>query len=263
MSVRWRLLVDPPATGARNMAVDESLLLHADANGPSIRLYAWEHPTVSLGYRQPEDPWARRARDLGVDVVRRVTGGGAVLHDADLTYAVVAPADCDDVPPDLHGSYLWIRAVLLAGLRAVGLPAESARGRPGADRLPVCFAGSVGVEIELERTKLVGSAQRRLPTAFLQHGSIRLHDAAALHEEIFGAPIPSPPAGLSVPSRARIVDCLCRAFASALDGRLQTATLTSEEESTAHSRQQVRRSLPLRAPSVFSRRAPRVADTLA
>jgi lipoate-protein ligase A len=253
--------VDAPGSGGWNMAVDEALLLHSPKCGPSIRFYTWDAPTVSLGYRQRAQEFRARAEALGVPVVRRVTGGGAVLHERDLTYTVVAPAHCSDLPDDLRGSYLWIRSVLLSGLRSVGFDALPARPEPGAERLPVCFAGSAGLEIELERTKLVGSAQRRLPDAFLQHGSIRLHDDSALHSEIFGERIPSPPKALSDQPLDAIVDALRDAFATALGGCLRLGRLTSAELETANSRRQNRRSLRLRAPAPFSRRPPRTADT--
>ena len=81
---RWRLLLDPPGSAARNMSVDEALLLCVRDARPVLRLYGWSRPSISLGYRQPEPAWLPRCQELGVDQVRRVSGGGTVLHAGDL-----------------------------------------------------------------------------------------------------------------------------------------------------------------------------------
>ncbi len=129
----WRLLTDPPATGAWNMAVDEALLdgVAAGIAPPTLRFYQWAPPCLSLGYFQPFDVVdVAGCLRLGVDVVRRPTGGRAILHDRELTYSVALP-----------------------------------RGLLGVDR-PSAH------EILLDGRKLVGSAQVRRATAILQHGSI-------------------------------------------------------------------------------------------
>lgn len=266
MSGTWRLLVDPPASGEWNMAVDEALLLDCAESGPTLRLYTWDTPTVSLGYRQERLGWLDRAqgrRGRGVPVVRRVTGGGAVLHGGDLTYAVVAPTGCPDVPADLHGSYLWIRSVLLRGLHELGLDAAPARPTPRAEREGVCFAGRTGLEIELERAKVVGSAQRRFAGAFLQHGSIRLRDDSELYEAVLGERIPPPPRALQRCPIEDMVAALLDAFDRALDGRIQPGALTTRELKTARSRRPAAGRLRLRALAPSSRRPPRTADTQA
>ena len=101
----FRVLLDGPGEAAWNMSVDEALLLEAGRAGPALRLYGWRAPALSLGYRQVAPGWLERCAPLGVEVVRRVTGGGAVLHASDLTYAVVAPTGTRGVPDDLAGSY--------------------------------------------------------------------------------------------------------------------------------------------------------------
>src|SRR5262245_45051045 len=137
----WRLIQDGPADAAWNMSVDEALLLAAPGSPPALRLYTWTEPSVSLGFRQAEPAWLWRCEALGVPVVRRVTGGGAVLHAGDLTYSVVAPLDAPELPGDLRGSYEWIRAQLIRGLERAGLAAQRSRAQAGSDRLELCFAG--------------------------------------------------------------------------------------------------------------------------
>src|SRR5262245_2164264 len=143
----FRVLRDGPGEAAWNMSVDEALLLEAWRAGPVLRLYRWRGPALSLGYRQVAPAWTARCAELGVEVVRRVTGGGAVLHVADLTYAVAAPPGTPGLADDLAGSYAWIRARLLEGLHAAGFAARAAQARTGAERLDLCFAGATGYEV--------------------------------------------------------------------------------------------------------------------
>ncbi len=255
----WRLLLDGPADAAWNMSVDESLLLCAPGSAPSVRLYEWREPAVSLGFRQAEPEWLGRCDALGVQVVRRVTGGGAVLHAGDLTYAVVAPTDATELPGDLRGSYEWIRARLVAGLARAGLVASASPARAGADRLELCFAGATGYEIELDGEKLVGSAQRRTRRAFLQHGSIRIADDAALYRALTGdslARLKPPELGPDVLRTA-----LVASFSSAVAAGLELAELSTREHEIADERRAARRHSRLLAPALAFRRRPELADT--
>lgn len=241
------------------MSVDEALLLCAADSSPALRLYAWREPSVSLGLRQAEPEWLARCESLGVEVVRRVTGGGAVLHAGDLTYAVVAPAVACELPADLRGSYEWIRSRLVAGLARAGLDARAARARPGADRLELCFAGATGYEVELEGEKLIGSAQRRLRHAFLQHGSIRIADDGALYRALTGA-VPPGPKPLPVPAQA-LREALIAAFRAELPGGLEPSELSAREHACARARSELRRQSRLLAPALAFRRGSAPADT--
>jgi lipoate-protein ligase A len=257
----FRVLLDGPGDAAWNMSVDEALLLEARAAGPALRLYTWRAPALSVGYRQAEPVWLERCAALGVEVVRRVTGGGAVLHAGDLTYAVVAPPGTPGLADDLTGSYAWIRARLLEGLQAAGFAARAASARADAARLDLCFAGATGFEVELEGRKLIGSAQRRTAQGFLQHGSIRIADDTALYRALTGAaPAPPPPPGLD----AQVLrDALVRSFATALDGRLEPAVLSPAERARAEARMAQRRLDRLAAPPLSLRRFLRAADRVA
>ena len=184
---RWRLLISGYADGFRNMAIDEAILL-ACRRGlvpPTLRFYGWRPPGLSLGQLQRVEGQIdlEACRRLGVDVVRRPTGGGAVLHDQELTYSVVCADDNPIFPPDVLGTYKVIASCLVDGFRRLGLEAQvvsfrekrhnpearSARGAPA-----VCFSAPSWYEITIEGKKVCGSAQKRIPGAFLQHGSIPL-----------------------------------------------------------------------------------------
>ena len=97
MSLAWRLIEDGPGSGGWNMGVDEALLASAVAGRATLRLYSWDGPWLSLGYGQPSRGDLRSAcLEAGVGMVRRVTGGRAVLHGSDLTYAIAAPEEAQE-----------------------------------------------------------------------------------------------------------------------------------------------------------------------
>ena len=178
MSDAWRLLVDAPADGAWNMAVDEILLdsVAAGAAPPTLRFYEWMPACLSLGYFQPFDVVDMDGcRRLGVDVVRRPTGGRAILHDRELTYSVALPASLLGHDGGVLPSYYRLSLALQDGLRRLGVPAtlapQSAARGPVAHG-PVCFDRPSAHEILLQGRKLVGSAQMRRGGGILQHGSI-------------------------------------------------------------------------------------------
>ncbi len=176
----WRLIQTPPASGAWNMAVDEAILA-AIGRGevpPTLRLYAWDPPCLSLGYAQPAadvDLPALQAR--GWHLVRRPTGGRAILHTDELTYSICGPLTEPRLAGSVIESYRCLSAALLAALQRLGLPAQSqaAPAAPGPDgKGPVCFETPSNYEITVHGKKLVGSAQARRREGVLQHGSFPL-----------------------------------------------------------------------------------------
>ncbi|HEU4327179.1 MAG TPA: hypothetical protein VFS21_28825 [Roseiflexaceae bacterium] len=187
--MRLRLLIDAPADGATNMARDAALLdLCARGEAPpTLRLYRWAPACLSLGRFQRSTALRRDACErAGVAVVRRPSGGRSLLHDAELTYALVAPVGVPplDGAPSILESYRLISAALLAGLRALGAPAELApvaRGRSGS---AACFDTPASYELIVRGRKLVGSAQARAESALLQHGVIPLSGHAARLAEL-------------------------------------------------------------------------------
>jgi len=220
------------------MGVDEALLASAAGGGvPSLRFYAWQGPWLSLGYGQrPDAERLAACAEAGVGVVRRATGGLAVLHGADLTYAVAAPETL--FPAGLRATYEILAAALLAALRELGVDARrSEAAAVGAGPLGFdCFAEPAADELCVGGRKLVGSAQRRGGGGVLQHGSLRL------------APDPGPARrasgldgkgatsllelGCRVP-RERLHSVLIEAFATALDARLERDVLTPAEAALA------------------------------
>lgn len=180
--MKWRLLVGDKAPGREQMALDAFLLagVESGSSPPTLRLYGWSRPCVTLGHHQDfhreldEGALSR----LGWDWAYRATGGRAVLHDDEITYAVMAGADA---APWCASTALATRAIAEALVAAMGLPeAEAVAGEPpdlprssqGPSRL--CFASKSRDEIAYRGRKLVGSAQRRLRRSFLQHGSLPL-----------------------------------------------------------------------------------------
>lgn len=178
----WRLVVTGPVDGATNMALDEALWRGRQEGTapPTLRFYAWDPPTVSLGYGQTlnADVDAGACGALGVGLVRRPTGGSAIYHDGperELTYSVVATNEDLGVTADVLEAYRWIARALARGLRALGAPAEIVAVPRAKGQAPAfCFARTGRYEIEIDGKKLVGSAQRRRGRCFLQHGSVLL-----------------------------------------------------------------------------------------
>jgi lipoate-protein ligase A len=182
MEATWRLICHPtPGDGAWNMAVDEAILEAAGCGAvlPTLRLYAWEPACLSLGQAQPAaDIDRERLTDAGWDLIRRPTGGRAILHIDELTYAVLAPVGEPRVQGTLLESYLKLSAALKAALGVLGL-SVTAREDAGAaqaarSRNPVCFEEPSSYEILFEDRKILGSAQARRGNAFLQHGALPL-----------------------------------------------------------------------------------------
>jgi lipoate-protein ligase A len=180
-ALRYTLWHDAvPRPGWLNMAIDHALLERAAAGEAWLRLYAWSPSCLSFGRHEPATRRYDRERiaALGLDVVRRPTGGRAVWHAGELTYAVAAPATTLGTLREAYGE---IHHVIRNALRTFGIPAELAPARaairPDAG---ACFAAPAGGEVIVGDNKLVGSAQLRENGALLQHGSILLADDQAM-----------------------------------------------------------------------------------
>lgn len=176
----WRLIVDHAArTGAWNMALDEALMEAAAAGAapPTVRFYRWEPPCLSLGKRQPLDGVDLVAcRRDGVDVVRRATGGWAILHTDELTYSIAVRQDDPRAQGAILDAYRTLSEGLTAGLRLLGLPAAMNPVAPGGTHniSAACFEVPSAYEITVAGRKLIGSAQTRPNGRVLQHGSLPL-----------------------------------------------------------------------------------------
>jgi lipoyl(octanoyl) transferase len=204
----WELIIDDPIDGKSNMAIDSALFEEvASCSTPRtiVRFYQWSGPTLSLGRNQKIE----KAVDVdycaahGMDVVHRPTGGRAVLHDDELTYAVISN-DSSYFGNTIYGNYKAVSEALCRGYNAMGVPAVLAPDTKkvtgfanGAD-LP-CFMSPSRYELMVNGRKIVGSAQRRVRDTFLQHGSMpitcdrqalacatRLEDSTLLDREMAG-----------------------------------------------------------------------------
>ncbi len=251
----WRLLVElQPRAGAANMAVDEAIAqaVAAGESPPTLRFYRWDPPTVSLGRHQPladVDLAAIRAR--GYDLVRRPTGGRAILHVDELTYSVAAPADEPRMQGGVMDAYLRLSQGLLAGLQILGVAADKAPGhvRAGRDLSAACFEVPSAYEITAGGRKLIGSAQSRRQGYVLQHGSLplvgdvtRLVDVLALAEDARGmlraqlarractlAQALGEDEGSPQVDFLHVAQALAQGFAQALDLELVPGQLTPQE----------------------------------
>ena len=176
----WRVIENSPTRGAWNMAVDEAILesVTTGAALPTLRLYAWEPACLSLGVAQPFAEVDEEALAThGWDVVRRPTGGRAILHTDELTYAVIAPVSEPRLRGKILESYLRLSQALLRALEILELSPEANEKPPENDSKsfnPVCFEVPSNYEITVNGKKLIGSAQARRNEGVLQHGTLPL-----------------------------------------------------------------------------------------
>lgn len=185
--MQGHVLVDIARPGAENMAIDQRMLESAAETGRLlVRVYRWSEPTLSLGYFQKYAERARHAESSGIAVVRRATGGGAIVHHYDWTYSIAVPPAAGDSPKNLatgpaQGLYDCIHSEVVRWLREIGVAArmwsdsernEQCRAEAGCSFL--CFERRSRGDIVIGDTKVLGSAQRRHQGAVLQHGSLLL-----------------------------------------------------------------------------------------
>jgi lipoate-protein ligase A len=178
MAIPIRVLPHESGDGPWNMALDEALLdsVAADPSHAVLRTYSWSVPTLSLGYFQAIATAEADPRWRSVPIVRRPTGGGALWHDREVTYAVVIPSTHPASRPS-SSLYRAVHQAIIGQLHSLGVgaslrgvdPVPESRGRPF-----LCFTDRDSDDIVLDGSKLVGSAQRRRSGAVLQHGSLLL-----------------------------------------------------------------------------------------
>jgi lipoate-protein ligase A len=180
VSDEWRWISDGHQSAERNMAVDAALLNDCGQGWipPTVRLYGWSEPAITIGYSQKAENELdlERCQELDIAVVRRPTGGRALLHHRELTYAVVAPVSLVPFDRGLKATFSAISEALLVGLQGLGIQGDinTSKQRPEVARSPACFASLNHCEITVDAKKLVGSAQKRTSKAFLQHGSLAI-----------------------------------------------------------------------------------------
>lgn len=185
----WALIIDTtPMKGSWNMAVDD-FIFHSLRKEPQtyLRFYRWEKPTVSLGYSQRilKVVDVDYCRKNGIDIVRRMTGGKLVLHYKEATYSLCS-SDTEIFTSTLMDSYRLISEALICGLKKMGLRSYLAEAPPAAyvrGNFP-CFSYPARNEIEVEGKKIIGSAQKRVGSKFIQHGSIPLDEEEELLKSV-------------------------------------------------------------------------------
>nr|WP_320408957.1 MULTISPECIES: biotin/lipoate A/B protein ligase family protein [unclassified Candidatus Frackibacter] len=178
--MKWRLLYTGYSDGAMNMALDEAVMesIKAGEAPPTIRFYGWEPAAISLGYFQSLEQEVNTVacEEEGIDIVRRLTGGRAVLHDDELTYSLLIAEEFDFLPDSVIESYKIISQGLLAGLQELGVNAEmislADKEKKEKSQSAACFDAPSWYEITVDDKKIVGSAQTRRDGVILQHGSI-------------------------------------------------------------------------------------------
>ena len=250
----WRLIQSGAADGAANMALDRALLDRMEERlgrgepvAPMLRLYQWSSPTVSTGRHQALDAACDldACGALGIDVVQRPTGGRGVLHDDELTYAVIAPASGPFAGAGVTRGAAAIAQAIAAGLARLGAPVEVVGGSPAtasprSHRL-ACFATASRAEVVASGRKLCGSAQLRGRAAFLQHGSLPLTFDPARQAIALGSD-PALLAGRAVglaevmgrrPSPEEAARAIASGFAAVLGARLAASDPDGEESGLA------------------------------
>lgn len=225
----WHLLSSLTADGATQMAIDKALLeAHIRGDRPAmLRFYRWDRPTLSLGYHQRDYPayWEQVTwQGEKLPIVRRPTGGRGVLHQGDLTYAVITSG----LAPGRRESYEQICQFLITGLAQLGLVLRYGDGGRGYIHQPDCFGTATAADLVLpDGSKLIGSAQLRREGAILQHGSIRLNPDADLYRSVFGAGgvrLPEVPEGLR--SGEAVAGALAEAAEDCFGGSWASVRLT-------------------------------------
>jgi len=223
-----RVIRHEPLPAARNMAIDEALL--ASAATPTLRLYGWSPHAVSLGYFQRSADFA----DLppGTPIVRRLTGGGAIHHGDELTFALAI--DARWLPRDIAASYRLLHGAVIDALAAVGVASHLVEGQPPSARPEQrwCFAGPTRDDIATSGGKLLGSAQRRVHAPrerVLHHGSLVLQRPALT--PFVAAVADSMPVAAAL--RQRLGDEVVDRLAAVLGLQPVAGALTADERSLA------------------------------
>lgn len=188
MGFTWRLVVDDaPGCGAWNMVVDQAIH-NARVEGrvpPTLRIYQWSRPTVSLGrFQDASSIDLTYCAEHGVDVVRRSTGGRGVLHDDEVTYSIVASVE-DGVPRGVAASYRHLCTGLEEAYRILGVDAELTRRTSGDGASAACYLHATPADLSVGARKLSGSAQVWVGTTVLQHGSFTITRDLAREFAIF------------------------------------------------------------------------------
>jgi lipoate-protein ligase A len=240
----------PPRSGPENMAIDQALAeRYLVESQPTLRFYRWSPACLSLGIAQrlERDVDQAACAALGIDVVRRQTGGRAILHDQEVTYSLVTAADDPLVRArSIVQSYRTISTALCAGLAELGVvPELASRPESSSAKSAACFDLPSDYEITLQGRKLVGSAQARKHGVVLQHGTLLLHADACIWARVLRLPADLTGAALAqrlialdealgfLPTFEMVVAALVRGFEQTWQITLEPGELSPAEEARA------------------------------
>jgi len=248
MTSQWRLIAyDGPADGAWNMALDRAIQLSCDSGDspPTLRLYRWLRPTVTLGRFQKSETIDRAyCATNGIDVVRRFTGGRGVLHDDELTYSLVCGTR-DGIPRGVAASYRVLCAALAEAYRILGVEAALTATARGDRSSAACYLHATSADLSIGAQKLSGSAQVWSGDTVLQHGSFTISRDVAAESRVFrldedaAALLATRTATLSellqpVPDISRIAQAVEQGVSRSLGITLVAGTTTDKELELAH-----------------------------
>ena len=177
---KWRLILDGPRDAFMNMAIDEAIFTHAreEHSGPTLRFFQWEKPSISFGYavKVEKELNIHHCRQQNIPIVRRITGGGVVFHQCDITFSLIFPQDIVPDGESVLDSYKFINQIFILGLKSFGITGNfydmSRQKGDMAEGENVCFIKPTQYDVIYEGKKLVGNAQRRKKNYILNHGSL-------------------------------------------------------------------------------------------
>ncbi len=234
MTTQWRLMATIEADGLTQMAIDEWLLeQHRQGQSPPcLRFYTWKPITLSLGYHQrhyPEQWHHLQWHGHGIDLVRRPSGGRAVLHQGDLTYSLITSGN----KGRRRDGYTHLCKFLVEGWRSLGVDLYLGTDQQSYQRSANCFGTSTAADLVMkDGYKVIGSAQLYRDGYILQHGSMRLAPDPHLFEKVFGMPI-SPPSGLTAICPSLVIKALTTAAQRIFDVTFEHKPLSSHEQQQA------------------------------
>lgn len=257
--MKWRVINSGIGRAADNMAIDEAMLkaYALEQVPPTIRFYGWQPAAVSIGYFQKAAAEVDLAecRRQGIDVVRRLTGGRAVLHDAELTYSIVVGENDPLIPATITASYRFFSQGLLDGLKLLGIEAKMSMPKAAYGQTKrrhasaACFDAPSHYEVTYDGRKLIGSAQVRKDGVILQHGSLLLKFNPDQVASLLNLPTPEAKAAvaemlgkraISLGEAAKrelswqeICQAMMTAFGPALGVELEADSLSQAELATA------------------------------
>ncbi|HTL90118.1 MAG TPA: biotin/lipoate A/B protein ligase family protein [Leptolyngbya sp.] len=224
----WRLIPAIQASGQIQMAIDTWLLEQhrSRLHPPTLRFYTWSPVAISLGYHQRQYPEAWKSLNwhgTAIELVRRPSGGRAVLHQGDLTYAVIA----SELGKNRIQAYQTICQFLIQGWKQLGIELHYGEAGRGYIHNPNCFGTATGADlVTTDGIKLIGSAQLRRDDTILQHGSMQIQPDSQLFEQVFGQKLEQLELSMSIDT---VIDTLINAAKDCFDVDFLVQPLTESE----------------------------------